>query len=77
MDMSKTTPYPSVNAKGRELVEVAKAQGIPDYPTAIVGFSAVQKTIAQMFVSIQRNTNLYLAGTREEAKEWLFKRDKK
>jgi hypothetical protein len=74
MDMSRTAPYPSVNAKGREMTAAAKARGIPDYPTAIVGFTSVQKGIAQMFITLQRNSNLHLADTLEAGKAWLLKR---
>jgi len=71
MDMSHTSPAASVNAKGRELTAAAKAHGIPDCPTAMVGFSGVQKGITQMFISLRVVRNLRLFDHLDEAKEWL------
>ena len=71
MDMSNTVPAASVNTKGRELTAAAKAHGIPECPTAIVGFSGVQRSITQMFISLRMVQNLRLFNHLEEAKDWL------
>lgn len=72
MDMSNTVPAASVNNKGRELTKAAKDHGIPDSPTAIVGFSGVQKNITQMFISLRVVNNLRLFDKLEEARDWLI-----
>ena len=66
----------SINNKGREIVDVAKAKGVPELPTAMFGFSGAQKMVARMFLSLRRDDTLFIADDEERAKDWLVTKAK-
>jgi hypothetical protein len=72
LDMRNTPTSMAVSTKGREIIDVARRNGIGDMPTAIVGFTGAQKVITQMFASLRSPDTLYVAETIEAAKDWLI-----
>ena len=71
MDMSSTDAAQLITDKGKEITKATK--GLPTLPTAIVGFTGMQKAIGQTFTIFRKPDTLYFADTLEEAKDWLVK----
>ncbi len=72
VDMTNTFSSMTITKKGREIADRGKRQGLPDLPTAIIGFTGAQKTVAKMFSIIRQDDTLLIADTMEDAKEWLI-----
>lgn len=71
MDVSDTRVTKAVTNRGKQLMETAKAKGVPDSPIALVGLSGAQKAIV-LAIQIIR-PDLHLCGSVEDAKEWIVK----
>jgi hypothetical protein len=71
MDVSDTRVTKAVTDRGKKLLATSKAYGIPDSPAVLVGLSGAQKAIV-MAVQLIR-PDLHVAGSMEEAKDWLVK----
>jgi hypothetical protein len=71
LDVTDTRVTKAVTDRGKKLMETAKASGIPDSPAVLVGLSGAQKAIV-MAVQLIR-PDLHVAGSMEEAKDWLVK----
>jgi hypothetical protein len=72
IDVTNTRVTKVVTDRGKQLMQTAKANGIPDSPTALVGLSATQKTIV-MAIQVIRG-DIHAVGSLEEAKEWVVSR---
>jgi hypothetical protein len=73
MDRQKATPTEMTTAtvnKAKEVSAATKAAGIPFGRNAIVGLTTIQKSVADLSVSM-----LHFADNVEEAKDWLVKQD--
>lgn len=74
MDVSDTRVTKAVTERGKQLLKTSKEYGIPDSPAVLVGLSGAQKAIV-MAIQIIR-PDLHVAGSLEEAEDWLAKRIK-
>lgn len=72
LDVTNTRVTKAVTERGKQLMQTAKANGIPDSPTALIGLSGTQKTIV-MAIQIIRG-DIHAVGSLEEAKEWVVSR---
>lgn len=72
LDVTNTRVTKAVTNRGKQLMETAKAKGIPDSPTALIGLSGTQKTIV-MAIQLIRG-DIHAVGSIEEAKEWVVSR---
>jgi hypothetical protein len=72
LDVTNTRVTKAVTYRGKQLMETAKAKGIPDSPTALIGLSGTQKTIV-MAIQLIRG-DIHAVGSLEEAKEWVVSR---
>jgi hypothetical protein len=72
LDVTNTRVTKAVTNRGKQLMETAKANGIPDSPTALIGLSGTQKTIV-MAIQVIRG-DIHAVGSFEEAKEWVVSR---
>lgn len=72
LDVTNTRVTKAVTSRGKQLMETAKAKGIPDSPTALIGLSGTQKTIV-MAIQLIRG-DIHAVGNLEEAKEWVVSR---
>jgi hypothetical protein len=72
MDVSNTRVTKAVTDRGKQLLETSKAYGIPDSPAVLVGLSGAQKAIVMAIQLIR--PDLHVAGSIDEAKDWLVKR---
>jgi hypothetical protein len=66
------TPGSNTEAKkvAREIAEYMDTKGLPTLPTAIVGLTLMQRTVAQL---ISFNSNTFYSDSIEKAKEWLVR----
>jgi hypothetical protein len=71
MDVSDTRVTKGVTDRAKQMMETAKAKGVPDSPTALVGLSGAQKAIV-LAIQILR-PDLRVAGSLDEAKDWVVK----
>ena len=74
MDVSDTRVTKAVTDRGKQMMQTAKAKGVPDSPTVLVGLSGAQKAIV-LALQIVR-PDLHVAGSLEEAKDWIVKQIK-
>ena len=72
MDVSDTRVTKAVTERGKQLLATSKSYGIPDSPAVLVGLSGVQKAIVTAIQLIR--PDLHVAGSLEEAKDWIVKR---
>jgi hypothetical protein len=72
IDVSDTRVTRAVTDRGKQMMATAKAKGVPDSPTALVGLSGTQKTIV-MAIQVIRG-DIHAVGSLEEAKEWVVSR---
>ena len=72
MDVTNTRVTKAVTERGKQLLEKSKAYGIPDSPAVLVGLSGAQKAIVMAIQLIR--PDLHVAGSLEEAKDWVVKR---
>ena len=72
VDMTNTFSSMAVSKKGRDIATRGKQASLPDLPTAIVGFTGVQKTVVRAFASLRKEDTLYVANSREDALNWLI-----
>jgi hypothetical protein len=71
LDVTNTRVTKAVTNRGKQLMETAKANGIPDSPTALIGLSGTQKAIV-MAIQIIR-PDIHVAPSLLEAKDWVVK----
>lgn len=74
LDVTNTRVTKAVTNRGKQLMEAAKANGIPDSPTALVGLSGTQKAIV-MAIQVIR-PDIHVAPSLQEAKDWVVGRSK-
>ena len=72
MDVRDTYVTKAVTDRGKQMMETAKARGIPDSPTVLVGLSGAQKAIVMAIQVVRKD--VHVAGTIVEAKDWMAKR---
>jgi hypothetical protein len=72
VDATRTEMTTKTTSKGKELAAATQAKGIPDRPSAVVGLTGLQRSVAQLF-----GRGVHFCNTVEEAKEWLVKEDEK
>ena len=72
MDVSDTNMTRAVADRAKQMMEKAKAKGIPDSPVALVGLAGAQKAI--VFAMQVVRPDIHLAASSDEAKEWMVKR---
>lgn len=71
LEVSDTRVTRAVTDRGKQMMATAKAKGVPDSPTALVGLSGTQKAIV-MAIQVVR-PDIHVAKSMEEAKDWLSK----
>jgi len=71
MDVSDTRVTRAVTDRGKQMMATAKAKGVPDSPTALVGLSGTQKAIV-MAIQVIR-PDIHVAGSLEDAKDWIVR----
>ncbi len=69
LDVTGSILSPAITERAKQMTEAAKAKGIPDSPTAIVGMSGFQKAVVLAMQYFRRD--IHIAGSIEDAKEWL------
>lgn len=72
MDVSDTRVTKAVTERGKQLLATSKSYGIPDSPAVMVGLSGAQKAIVMAIQLIR--PDLHVAGSVEEARDWIVKR---
>jgi hypothetical protein len=72
LDVTNTRVTKAVTYRGKQFMQTAKAKGIPDSPTALIGLSGTQKTIV-MAIQVIRG-DIHAVATLDEAKEWVVGR---
>lgn len=72
LDVTDTRVTKAVTDRGKQMMETAKAKGIPDSPTALVGLSGAQKAIVLALQVIR--SDIHTAANLEDAKEWVVSR---
>ena len=70
VDISRIEMTTRIITKAKEAAAATKAQGILDGPSAVVGLSKLQKSVAQLF-----GRGVHFVDTVEQGKEWLVKED--
>jgi hypothetical protein len=71
MDVSDTRVTKAVTDRGKQMMQTAKAKGVPDSPTVLVGLSGAQKAIV-LALQIVR-PDLHVAANMEDARDWVVK----
>jgi hypothetical protein len=69
VDISRIEMTTRIITKAKEAA-ATKSQGILDGPSAVVGLSKLQKSVAQLF-----GRGVHFVDTVEQGKEWLVKED--
>lgn len=72
LDVTDTRVTKAVSNRGKQLMGTAKANGIPDSPTALIGLSGTQKAIV-MAIQLVRG-DIHVVASLDEAKDWLVSR---
>ncbi len=68
-NMTNTRASTAITDRAKRMTDAAKARGIPDSPTAIVGVSGFQRAVVQAMQFVRRD--LHLADSIEAGKDWL------
>ena len=69
LDTSNTRSSTAITERGKQMAEAAKAKGIPDGPSAIVGLSGFQKAVVQAMQFFRRD--IHIVESMEAGKDWL------
>jgi hypothetical protein len=69
VDVSNSLLTQRITQRNKEVMEKAKAQGIPDCPTALVGLSGLKLAVVQALQFFR--PDLHVSSSFEEAKDWL------
>jgi len=72
MDVTDTRLNKAVSNRGKQMMETAKAKGVPDGPAALIGLSGLQKAIVLAIQLIRPDTRVF--DSLEEAKDWIVNR---
>jgi hypothetical protein len=72
VDLSDTKMTQKTANKSKEVASATKAAGLPDGPSAVVGLTGLQKSVAKLF-----GRGAHFADSIEEAEEWLVKENEK
>ena len=70
VDATKTEMTTRTTEKAKELASSTRSAGIPDAPSALVGLTGLQRSVAQLF-----GRGVYFADSIDKAKDWLVKED--
>lgn len=70
-DVTNTVLTPAVNERSKKMTAAARAAGVPDSPTAMVGLAGFQKAVVQALQFFRRD--IYIADDLESGKDWLVK----
>jgi len=71
MDVSDTNMTRAVADRAKQMMEKAKAKGIPDSPVALVGLAGAQKAIVSAMQLLR--PDIHVASNLGEASEWIAK----
>jgi len=71
VDVSDTRVTRAVIDRAKQMMEKAKAKGIPDSPVALVGLAGAQKAIVSAMQLLR--PDIHVAGNPGEASEWIAK----
>jgi hypothetical protein len=69
LDVTDTLLSPAITERAKKMTEAAKAKGIPDSPTALVGLSGFQKAVVQAMQFFRRD--IRIVESIEAGKDWL------
>lgn len=69
MDVTNTRMSMAVTNRGKQMVQTARAYGIVDGPTALIGLTAAQKAVVATVRLIRPETQA--ANSLKEAKDWI------
>ena len=69
IDTSNTRSSPAITERGKQMSEAARAKGIPDGPSALVGLSGFQKAVVQAMQFFRRD--IRMVDSMEAGKDWL------
>lgn len=72
MDVSDTHMTKAVTERAKKMMETAKAKGIPDSPTVLIGLTGAQKAIVYAMQVFR--PDIHMAASLEEAEEWIVGR---
>ena len=72
MDVTDTRLNKAVSNRGKQMMETAKAKGVPDGPAALIGLSGLQKAIVLAIQLIRPDTRMF--ENLEDAKDWIVSR---
>jgi len=71
VDVSDTRVTRAVIDRAKQMMEKAKAKGIPDSPVALVGLAGAQKAIVSAMQLLR--PDIHVASSSGEASEWIAK----
>ena len=71
VDVSDTRVTRAVIDRAKQMMEKAKAKGIPDSPVALVGLAGAQKAIVSAMQLLR--PDIHVASNLGEASEWIAK----
>lgn len=71
VDVSDTRVTRAVIDRAKQMMEKAKAKGIPDSPVALVGLAGAQKAIVSAMQLLR--PDIHVASSPGEASEWIAK----
>jgi hypothetical protein len=69
VDVTGSVLTPRITERNKAVEEKARESGIPDSPTALVGLSGFKMAVVQALAFFR--PDLYIAESREAAKDWL------
>jgi hypothetical protein len=72
LDVTDTRLTKAVSNRGKQMMETAKAKGVPDGPAALIGLSGLQKAVVMAIQLIRPDTRMFESP--EEAKDWIVNR---
>jgi hypothetical protein len=70
-DVTNTVLTQAVNERSKKMTAAARAAGVPDSPTAMVGLAGFQKAVVQALQFFRHD--IYIASDLEDGKDWLVK----
>jgi hypothetical protein len=73
--MSNTRSSAAVTERGKRMTEAARAKGIPDSPTALVGLAGFQRAIVQAMQFFRGD--IRMVESVEAGKDWLVEQMEK
>ena len=73
VDVTDSVLTPGITERNKAVEQKARASGIPDSPTALVGLSGFKMAVVQALSFFR--PDLYIADNVETAKDWLVEQE--